>query len=218
MQDNKELIDKEEIVYGHARLATNRVCKKHIHGWNLNGWYCFHNGINDIKDENNENDSWDFFKYVFRGQCKTEKVWERFIEEINERGNGAYFMVNPSKEIYMMAGTSINVNVHLINKNLVMINSNDDIHDFDEKLSVKRKITYDYFGLEFFETKEVPLEYDKPKITSDIKSELDYEALCIYRDKDTGKYFSFSVELQRGYKYNCYNKEYARKNGWGYPL
>jgi len=216
MDNNRELIDNEELVYGHARLATNAVCEDNIHGWNLNGFYCFHNGINDIKDDENDNDSWDFFKYVFRGQCKTSVVWERFIDEVNDRGNGAYFMVNPSRNIIMIAGTTINVNIHLINKNLVLFNSNDDIHSFDEKLMVKRKHVYEIFGLEFYETRDSPLRYDKPDISSDIKAELDYEALCIYRDEETDSFQSLSMGLIRGYKYNNYHREYGKKNGWGH--
>lgn len=206
MYDNRELIDSEEIVAGHARLSTNIVSHKYIHGWNMNGYYCMHNGMNSITNGHG-NDSWDFFNTVFRGQCRHENVLDRFYDEMVYRGYGAYIMVNPGREEYLLSAYEYtDLYCHLINNELVLINSNDDIHVFDGNLYVQMVSKYNKFGLCFKDKHDKQINCDVPIVDSDSSFKLSDSVVKIYKDDD-GEYKRVLRSLP-DYSYNDNSKKY----------
>lgn len=180
IRDNRCAINSAKIVCGHLRLATNPVSDDNVHGWKMKGYYCYHNGINKIVNKKNDNDSYDFFERVFHHK----KIRKGLLQELKERGSGCYFMVNPEKEIIMLASATHGFTMHLINHKLLVVNSGDDIHKFNEAGVIERNCWYRAFGMAFSESEKEKIDIPDVRIYSDIDEEIDDQLVTIVRVED----------------------------------
>lgn len=187
---NENAIKESKLIAGHLRLATNKVCKDNIHGWGFKysgyTFNCYHNGVNSIKNRKNSNDSFDFFEAVFE-RAKRKKLINALREEIEERGSGAYFIVND--KYIILASVNHEINVHLLNNQLLCINSNDDIHNIKQTVTIIRNIKK--FGFQF--RKKHNISFDE-KISSDgLYTFNDKIVILAYNDKK--KYYEKIKEV-----------------------
>ena len=139
---NKEKIKKANVVVGHLRLATNGdIEKKWVHGWNFKGWYCSHNGIIysfPISFKNCfENDSYTLFYNTITSKNK-DKVYNRLKSALeNCNGFGVFIVTNFKYSI--IASVDKKLNFHLIDRKILCLNSENDIHKFNNKITIKDK-------------------------------------------------------------------------------
>ena len=199
---NKELINESQEIMIHLRLATHGRGKECVHGWELRGYNCFHNGVIEIENKLIEDDSLDFFTEVTRDK----KVLKNIKKAIKKRtGSGAFFMIGKNKS-YIFSKRH-DINIHLINKNIITINSNDDIHDFVEDIEIESEKPVDAFGLSFSGTKTTEI-----KTELDISEDLDLttdNSLMIIKNNVVEK----AIPLDIGAKKLGYGTE--KSNGYG---
>jgi hypothetical protein len=152
-RDHMEEIKHSHRLAGHARYSTNEINKKWIHGWDFHGYKCYHNGVLDQKNKDKHaNDSYEFFENVFASE-KPEML-DKIKEVVSKTGGyGALMMVGPTDTYIVSIGHQIHI--HLINDDLLVINSNDDIHGgLTERITFTTPGKFDWFGLKFKDNKE----------------------------------------------------------------
>jgi len=146
--DNQEQINDSKDVNLHLRMATHGKGEDCIHGWNFGDYDCYHNGVVQIKNKKIPNDSYDFFKSVDKGNLK--KTIKAIKSELKTRtGTGAFFMIDKSKNNSFIFSKNHTINVHLINDNIISINSNDDVHKFEPEIELESTGKKEIWGLEF---------------------------------------------------------------------
>lgn len=196
-------IDSTELTrvfHGHARAANRGgVLQKYVHGWTFRDYMCTHNGTVDIDNqwEQDANDSFTFYRAIF-----SEKVWnpniETFVNNIKDftekyvTGHGVFFMTNEKNTIVLSLGREVCMN--LINGNLLLLNSNNDIHEFTESVSVENKFIYDSknkkdLGILTFTQESSPVrrEYFDASVSVNENLSAKEENCLLIFDNETGK-------------------------------
>ena len=203
--EHKEEINNSTKVLIHARMATHGG-SEFVHGWELGGYRCFHNGVMELKDKTIQNDSLDFFKTV----TKNKKTVKNIKREIKERtGSGAFFMIG--KDTSYIFSKNHDINIHLLNRNIVVFNSNDDVHKFEDVVIDVSNEKVIAFGLEFPSVKTQKIDA-KVEFFEDLKMTFENELLTI------GKEGVIAVEHLEVYDIYKYAKGKAWDSSkWDYP-
>lgn len=170
---NRDNLNKAKSVMLHLRMSTNKVSEEFIHGWKYDNYTCYHNGVIELKNKSAINDSLDFFNSIFKQNNELNK--EKLQKELNKRwGSGAFFFVDDFDKDTAIVSKEHKMNFHLINNTLVVINSNDDVHDFDSEIELKEeKDTFDFGKLRLInEANRYKIISCKVDIESDYSTEI----------------------------------------------
>lgn len=176
----REDLIKSNFIAGHCRLSTNSVKSDYIHGWNFNGFRCYHNGILRMKRENNGNDSLDFFTEIFKKKGGIIKAIKKTIKHDLQYGWGAFMFVSPTTKILLAINKECDI--HIINNELLTVVSNPDIHKFKDSIDYKNKENVNIMGLKFKRQckKSIP---SKVNISDDLTARIN-DCLIILSDEN----------------------------------
>lgn len=193
IMNNKDQIDSAKYVFGHLRQSTTgSVEKEGIHLWKFGGeYYCGHNGVNDVVKVNNISDSYDFFEQVF---TDNNNIINGLKRELEFRGGGAYFLISHNEKFLFGVNNFTKVNLHLINDKLLVVNSNDDIHEFNDDLEYETTRKIWKFGIKFREKATQKVNVEPMKIKKDLTRSLD-RGIKVVEKKGKG-YKSYTVTLK----------------------
>ena len=202
---HKEEINQSNRVLLHCRMATHGASiNEFVHGWRLGDHYCFHNGVVELKNKTLGNDSLDFFTEV----TKSKKILKNIRREIKTRyGSGAFFMIADNSPSYIFSKNHT-INIHLLNRSIIVINSNDDIHEFSDTLLNVGEENIKVWGLDFPAMKTEKIDA-KVEIFEDLKIDFEDNLLVI------GKNGVTSVEELETYQLPI--NSYTKNVGYNYP-
>lgn len=181
IREHKNEINTSNSIQIHLRYATHGKGEDFVHGWRFlidnKAFNCYHNGVIQLINKEHINDSYDLFKTVIDKTNENLNIVENIKTELNQRtGNGTFFIVG-SNQSYIFAKNH-GINVHLINDNVLIFNSNDDIHNLKKNVFIKNKKKLQCYGFEFEQEKEIRIETDLA-INSDSKLQYDNCILVI---------------------------------------
>lgn len=206
IKDNIKTIDNANVIQGHLRIATNSVVgKKGIHGFKFGDYYCSHNGI--MHDYSYGHDSKTFFSKCDKVKFKPKAIAKLFAD--NE-GYGVFFAVNPTGNKFAFSKNK-EITIHLINKHLLVMNSQNDIHEqIDTEIAINSKknetIKHKFGILEFNETirtNTTTITYDNNTIFNDIVSQQNNKVITF--DKNNQPIAIIPIKKPKT-KYYDYNK------------
>lgn len=203
--ENEKGINNSKKIMLHARMGTHGTGAEFVHGWKKEAFSCYHNGIIELKDKTILNDSLDFFNEV----TKNKKTIKNIKREIKERtGSGAFFMIGD--DVSFIFSKNHDINIHLINRDIIVINSNDDIHEFNDTLLNVGEEKIIKFGLEFTTTKteKISLKLD---IQEDLLMSFQNELMVI------GKDGVVAIEELEVYTYKPLKNDIWGGSRWDYP-
>jgi hypothetical protein len=157
LEGHKAAIKNSNFIAGHARASTNKVCDEFVHGWEFNGFRCYHNGVITMDTSQSENDSLNFFKEVFRRKKKglVHEI-KRTVRQHVKSGWGAFLLISPVNKYVVCINKE--VNIHIINGELLALNSQDDIHKFKKSIHMTRDREVNFWGLKFKKTEDKYME------------------------------------------------------------
>lgn len=181
IKENKEAIKNAKFVAGHLRISTNVKGEQYIHGWDFDGFYTYHNGIIETKDDKELHDSFDFFKHVSAAGINEHTI--KF--ELEQRtGGGVFMFANQKKNLAYFGSRGWKINFHLMNNSILVVNSNDDIHKF--RKDVFSEIKEYPVGEMVFQKKEF-LDMDG-NIDLDLKLTYDNAVFKLHNNKITSMF------------------------------
>ena len=80
IKSHKKEINRANQIIGHLRMATHGIGERFVHGWNMDGMSCIHNGVISLSPQRaSVNDSLDFFK-AMKGAMRNPSRWARELE------------------------------------------------------------------------------------------------------------------------------------------
>lgn len=161
--EHKQEMTDSDVIFGHLRQSTNVVSEEFVHGWEIGGFVCGHNGL--VNKNKLQNDSLEYFQNVVEKEKTFGLTIQQAVKNYMEKndnfwGAGTFIMANGEEQIvveYKNNGT-----VALMNSEIILAASNKDIFDFNKKSitisETTKKISVGKIDFEETHKKKIKLE------------------------------------------------------------
>lgn len=216
LNDMKTLLPNH-VIHGHARKASRGdTTEEYIHGWNYGPWHCSMNGTISFRKgfemPSGGNDSLHFFNMCFDEKVYTDDItsWAANIKKLYENsvegGNGVLFFTSATHTIVLSFNKK--VTIHFMGGDLLVMNSNDDIHSFYQKEYTikhedeKTELVHDFGLLTFNETvtKTQTEKYECPVPSLTDLSTAKEDVIMVFDNSDGKVIFLEDVDPPKSYQ------------------